>query len=162
MLVRPVLCCGGGGRLEGGSPSLHLALQLPATGGHGPAAGGRAAQLSAAAAGDPDARHRALADMTLKPVTLWLSLPLLQRLEACADALFPSTAGGASGAANSAVPDDSADAGGVGPVSDPPLLQQQQAAKRRSAAQKAIDSILLDMQVRYSWTDASAVMRPAA
>ena len=160
MLVRPVLCCGGGGRLEGGSPSLHLGVQLPTTGGNRPTAGGSAAQLSAAAAGDLKARHRTLADMTLKPVTLWVSLPLLQRLEACADALFPPAAGGASDAADGAGPDDSADAGRAGPVPDTPSPPQQAA---KSAAQKAIDSILLDMQVHSPQGHLlAAVLRPAA
>ncbi len=140
MLVRPVLCCGGGGRLEGGSPSLHVAVQLPDSGGARSAAADRATALSPAGAGEPDARHRVLADVTLKPVTLWVSLPLLQRLEAYATAVFPPAA---------AAPPAAVDAAKGGQHSSEalaPAVPQQQAAK--SAAQLAIDSILLDMQVR--------------
>ena len=149
MLVRPVLCCGGGGRLEGGSPSLHLAVQLPAPGGHRSIGAARAAQLPAAGAGDSDVRHGALADMALKPVTLWLSLPLLQRLEACANALFPPVADSASDA-DRVGSDDRGDAGRGDPAPKPPQQQQQQQQAVKSAAQKAIDSILLDMQVQLS------------
>jgi len=141
MLVRPVLCCGGGGRLEGGSPSLHVAVQLPASNGSGSPAVDRATALSAAGAGDPDARHRVLADVTLKPVTLWVSLPLLQRLEAYATAVFPPAAAAAATGANQA-----ANGGRHSSVVLDHAVPQLQAAK--SAAQRAIDSILLDMQVQ--------------
>ena len=140
MLVRPVLCCGGGGRLEGGSPSLHVAVQLPASNGSQSVGADRAAALSAAGAGDPDAHHRVLADVTLKPVTLWVSLPLLQRLEAYAASVFPPAVAAAAPAASEAANGERRS----GVVLDA-AVPQQQAAK--SAAQRAIDSILLDMQV---------------
>ena len=145
MLVRPVLCCGGGGRLEGGSPSLHVAVQLPAAGGARSAAVDGATALSAAGAGDPDARRRVLADVTLKPVTLWVSLPLLQRLEAYANAVCPQAAAAVPAAGEGAKPGDTADGGRRSSAVSNPGLPQQQTAK--SAAQRAIDSILLDMQV---------------
>ena len=67
--IWPVLCCLGASRARGGLPGITLSTRYTAA---GPRVSGR------------DRRSQQVAGMTtdvrLRPVTLWLGLPLLQRL----------------------------------------------------------------------------------
>lgn len=146
MLVRSLLCCGSGspngGGGSGGDSSdacLVLTVELPAPGALAVAVVQRAGRAPGAVS-SPAALHakpsQLLVDVVLTPVSLWASFALLQRLQEYAEAVMPQPAAPASG--------------GV----QPPHLQAPSAAdSARSAAQRAIDSIVCDMEVRATCPD---------
>jgi len=89
-----VLCAGGGSRKSDGvTPSLTLNMHLNPPASHGPPSSaasscpttrpssGRSATSRSSAAAGGGAEAAAVANVQLRPSTLWLSLPLLQRLQ---------------------------------------------------------------------------------
>lgn len=156
--VLPVLSCAGSPRSEGGRPSATLRLQL------GPEADGTAAALSAAST--PRQQHggrggcggsvstsgdavEPMAEAALRPVTLWLGLPLLARLEAFAEPLLLAAAAAAAEAVAlaAAAEEQQKQYSGQRVAFDTAQGGQQPAAARKTAVAAAIDSILDSLQV---------------
>lgn len=136
LLVRPVMCCGGAGRSEGGNPSLVLTIQLPVIGSgadhKNTGAGQRAGHLNGAPFSHANA-PQLQADVALTPVTVWASFPFLQRLQSYAEAVMP--------------PLSSAEASAAVGDAQRYDVHTRPADTARNAAQEAIDSILCDMEV---------------
>jgi hypothetical protein len=155
--VLPVASCAGSPRSVGGRPSATLRLRLGPEGGAASAAtsahstprqhGSRGG--SAPAAGG---EAEPMAEAALRPVTLWLGLPLLARLEAFAEPLLLAAAEATAAAAEAAAAAAAAAAGqrrGSQRVAFESHQggQQPQGAAHKTAVAAAIDSILDSLQV---------------
>lgn len=152
--VLPVLSCAGSPRSEGGRPSATLRLRL------GPEADSSAPSTSSAASipmqhhsgsgrnGSVPSGHTSepMAEAALRPVTLWLGLPLLARLEAFAEPLLLAAAEAAAAAAEAAAAEQQQQ-GGQRVAFEAAQGGQPPAAARKTAVAAAIDSILDSLQV---------------
>ena len=175
-----MLSCVGGPRPEGGRPSATLRLRL---GGGAPALPFVAPQRppnGGAVAGQPpgdEGSDHPAAEVALRPVTLWLGLPLLARLEAFAEPLLLAAAEAAAAVAqpDSAVDDTRSSGNRNQKVTFE--TPEQRSSSAHSAVAAAIDSILGDLQVEllvgagrhifglkvaHDVVEQAAVLKPAA
>lgn len=106
-------------------------------------------RASSAPAAGSDAEP--MAEAALRPVTLWLGLPLLARLEAFAEPLLLAAAEATAAAAEAAAAAAGQQQRGQRVAFEPPQGgRQPPAAARKTAVAAAIDSILDSLQVQAS------------